>query len=94
MAWGYMQRAVMGKNCPERPRVVRSDPWPGQDASVTIDLVDNSVIRWWYIDARIQIINEPWFTLNEVFLLPPSHWSPTMKNAYPGAVPSVCIHSG
>lgn len=68
-------------SCPEKMQVI-----------VTIDLADNSVIRWWYVDARIQIINEPWFNLNEVFLLPPSHWSPTMKNMYPGAVPSVCIH--
>lgn len=66
--------------CPEKMQV-----W------VTVDLEESLVIRWWYVDKRIQIVNENWFALHEVLLLPPSHWSPTMKNLYPGAVPSICV---
>lgn len=70
-------------SCPEKMQVI-----------VTIDLSENRVIRWWYIDARIQIVLEQWFNLNEVFLLAPSHWPQMMRNLYPGAVPSFCIHGG
>jgi hypothetical protein len=56
---------------------------------VKIDTNDNEVVAYIFVDARIELVNEPWFDLSEVISLPPSHWSVTMKSRYPGAVPSV-----
>lgn len=65
----------------------------GMQIWVEVDLRDGEVIRWWYVDARITFTAQPWFQLNEILLLAPSHWPPALRNQYPNAIPSVCLYS-
>jgi hypothetical protein len=65
---------------------------PGMQLWVEIDLKDRYVCRWWFVDDRIVFVVQNWFNLNEILLLAPSHWPAALKNQYPNAIPSVCLH--
>lgn len=45
-------------------------------------------LGFYFVDARVRIVCEPWFSLSEVLYVSSSHWSAPMKSRYPGAIPT------
>lgn len=79
----------------------RVDPWNSGDGLpliirpnkmqtfTMIDLTAKEIIGYWFVDERVEIVNEPWFDLADVLSLSPQCWSHALKNRYPGAPQSV-----
>lgn len=55
---------------------------------VKVDTSDNTIVDYILVDARLQLIANVDFNLSEIINLPPEKWSVTMRNRYPGAVPT------
>lgn len=64
--------------CPERMQT-----W------VLVDTTANDVLAFIYVDARIRLVVESWFSTSEIISIAPSHWSAALKTRWPGAIPSV-----
>lgn len=55
---------------------------------VSIDTEDNTVCDYILVDARLQLVVDATFSLTEIINLPPEKWSVTMRNRFPGAMPT------
>ncbi len=56
---------------------------------VLVDATANDVLAFIYVDARIRLVVESWFSTSEIISVAPSHWSAALKTRWPGAIPSV-----